>query len=175
MDLGLRRGIVELVPYRPAWKKLFGEEKDRLEEVIGHQVVDIQHIGSTSIPGVPAKPILDMGIAVVDFELSKVCIDPIEELGYHYRGEHGIPRRHYFVKGNPTTHHLHMLEVTSRDWKAHLLFRSCLTQHPDIAQEYAELKIDLAERYRTDREAYQEGKDAFIERILELAQEEKGR
>jgi len=174
MDLGLRRGIVKLVPHRPAWKELFAEEKDRLEEVIGHQVVDIQHIGSTSIPGMVAKPILDIGIAVVDFEASEVSIDPIEGLGYQYRGEHGIPRRHYFVKGNPRTHHLHMLEVNSRDWKAHLLFRSYLTSHPDIAQEYAELKIDLAERYRTDREVYQEGKDAFIERILELAEVEKG-
>lgn len=172
MDLGLQRGIVELVPHRHAWKKLFAEEKDRLEEVIGHQVVDIQHIGSTSIPGMVAKAILDIGIGVVDFEVSKVCIDPIEKLGYQYRGEHGIPRRHYFVKGNPRTHHLHMLEVNSRDWKAHLLFRSYLTSHPDIVQEYVKLKIDLAERYRTDREAYQEGKDAFIERILELAEVE---
>ena len=145
-NLGLHSGIVELVPHRPAWTKLFTEEKDRLEEVIGDQVVDIQHIGSTSIPGMPAKPILDIGIAVVDFAEAKACIGPIEGLGYQYRGEHGIPRRHYFVKGSPRTHHLHMLAVTSQEWKSHLVFRSYMTAHPDAAQEYADLKLDHAER-----------------------------
>lgn len=101
MDLGLPDGIVKLTSFNPAWSKSFAEEKERLDQAVGPQVVEIQHIGSTSIPGMRAKPILDIGIAVVDFEAAKGCIDPIMGLGYKYLGEYGIPRRHFFSPGQP--------------------------------------------------------------------------
>ena len=82
MDLGLPDGIVKLTSFNPAWSESFAEEKERLDQAVGPQVVEIQHIGSTSIPGMRAKPILDIGIAVVDFEAAKGCIDPIMGLGY---------------------------------------------------------------------------------------------
>jgi GrpB-like predicted nucleotidyltransferase (UPF0157 family) len=116
-----------------------------------------------------AKPIIDIGIAVTSFEGASVCVRPVEQLGYEYRGEHGIPRRHYFVKGYPTTHHVHMNEIESRDWQNQVLFRDYLIQHPGLAEEYAALKAELAQLYPTDRDAYTDGKAQFIERVLGMA------
>ncbi len=132
--------------------------------------MDIQHVGSTSIPEMPAKPILDIAVAVESFEGATLCIRPLEELGYTYRGENGIPRRHYFVKGEPRTHHLHMVEATSAMYKEYILFRDYLVQHPDIALEYALLKKRLAQQFVTERQKYQEQKDPFVQRILQLVQ-----
>lgn len=167
--IGLERGVVRLAPYAPEWQRCFEAEKTRLQAAIGQYVLDIQHVGSTSIPGMIAKPIIDIGIAVTSFEEARVCIQPIELLGYEYRGDLKIPRRHYFVKGDPRTYHLHMNEIDSRDWENHVLFRDTLIQHPHLAAEYAVLKADLAQRHPTDRDAYLDGKAPFIERVLRMA------
>lgn len=167
--IGLEAGAVKISPYREEWHSLFLEEKRRLQAVIGEFVLDIQHVGSTSIPGMPAKPIIDLGVAVENFERAAVCIEPLEGLGYVYRGENGIPRRHYFSKGDPRTHHLHMNEISSLDWENHILFRDFLIDHPELAGEYARLKMELAGRFPLDREAYLDGKGPFIERVLRLA------
>jgi GrpB-like predicted nucleotidyltransferase (UPF0157 family) len=168
--IGLERGIVRLVPYTKEWERLFQAEKSRLQAAIGNYVLDIQHVGSTSIPGMVAKPIIDIAIAVESFEEAAVCIKPIEQLGYEYKGENGIPRRHYFTKGDLRTHHVHINEIGGRNWKDHLLFRDYLTLHAEIAKEYAELKLALARRYLADRQSYLEGKVPFIERVLQLAE-----
>jgi len=167
--LGIPRDIVRLVPYTPEWVRLFDEERRQLQDAVGEHVLDIQHIGSTAIPGMIAKPLLDIAIAVADFEAARVCVEPIAALGYEYRGEGGIPRRHYFVKGEPRTHHVHMVEIGSQDWRQCLLFRDHLIRHPEAARQYAELKRLLAAEHRTDRAHYQAGKAAFVERILERA------
>jgi len=104
MDLGLPDGIIQLFPFNPEWSESFTGEKRHLDHAVGDQVVDIQHIGSTSLPGMPAKPILDIGIAVVDFEAAKDCVDPIVGLGYEYKGEYGIPRMHFFLSGAARGH-----------------------------------------------------------------------
>jgi GrpB-like predicted nucleotidyltransferase (UPF0157 family) len=168
-SIGLPSSMVVLFPYTIAWKRLFEEERALLQASLGDQILDIQHVGSTSIPGMRAKPIIDIAIAVRNFEKAKVCIVPIEHLGYQYKGEFGIPRRHYFVKGDPRTHHLHMNEIGSRDWVDQLLFRDYLIRHPQSAQEYANLKIELAQRFPADREAYLEAKAPFIQHILQMA------
>lgn len=129
-------------------------------------VLEVQHIGSTSIPGMPAKPILDIGVAVANFEEAVRCVPLMERLGYSYKGENGIARRHYFVKGEPRTHHLHMLEVTSAEWKNHLLFRDYLRANLRTARAYADLKQQLATSFADDREAYQNGKENFINTVL---------
>lgn len=167
--IGLERGALKLAPYTVQWKRLFEAEKALLHAAVGDYVLAIEHVGSTSIPRMLAKPILDIGIAVRDYEEARICVEPIRALGYEYVGEHGMPRRHYFVKGDPTTHHLHMLEATSLDWENMMLFREYLIQHPEAARQYAELKMELARRSPADREAYQDGKAPLIERILELA------
>jgi GrpB-like predicted nucleotidyltransferase (UPF0157 family) len=167
--LGLEKGVVRLVLYSPEWAKLFDEEKRLLMALIGDYVLDIQHIGSTSVPGLIAKPILDIGIAIEDFEEGKRCIQPIESLGYEYKGENGIPGRHYFVKGNPTTHHLHIVEINSEEWKKNITFRDSLRKNEMLAEEYAKLKLELAEKFKYNRVAYTDGKTDFINYVLNLA------
>ena len=102
--LGLKRGELRVSPYWEEWKALFEIEKRDIEKAIGDYIEDIQHVGSTSIPGMPAKPILDIAIAVKDFEEARICIKPLCNMGYTFKGENGIPRRHYFLKGEPCTH-----------------------------------------------------------------------
>jgi GrpB-like predicted nucleotidyltransferase (UPF0157 family) len=167
--IGLERGVVRLVPYTSEWLQLFEVGKNALQQVVGANILDIQHVGSTAIPGMLAKPTIDIVIAVTDFEQAKVYIPLIEGLGYEYRGEQGIPSRHMFAKGNPRTFHVHMFEMENLESMNHLLFRDNLCQHPDAVQEYAQLKLQLATQYSQDREAYTEGKAAFIKRVLQLA------
>jgi len=169
MSIGLEKGVVRLAPYSSEWPKLFEEEEKLLRGLIGKCVIDIQHIGSTSIPGMTAKPILDIGIAIARFQEGKRCVKPIESLGYEYRGENGIPGRHYFAKGDPRTHHLHMLELDSEEWRKHITFRNFLRENKEMAREYARLKRDLAEKFRNDRLSYTEGKSDFVAAILKMA------
>ena len=164
-------GPIQLFAYESGWQILFLEERDQLQASIGEYVLDIQHIGSTSIPGMTAKPILDIGIAITNFEEGVRCIQPMEKLGYTYKGENGIPRRHYFVKGAPRTHHVHMVELESEDWRSHLLFRDSLIKNPETARSYERLKRELAQQFVTERAAYQAGKNSFIKALLHKARE----
>jgi GrpB-like predicted nucleotidyltransferase (UPF0157 family) len=165
--IGLEKGVVRLEPYTPEWKRIFEAEKAALHEKLGSMVSDIQHVGSTSIPGMPAKPIIDIAIGVADFYEARRCISLIEAQGYEYRGEFGIPKRHYFSKGDPRTFHIHMLEIGSQNWNDLLLFRDTLSTHSEMAAEYASLKRRLASRFPRDREAYLEGKAEFIKKLLD--------
>ncbi len=125
-SIGLEQGIVRVVPHSEQWHGLFEEEKARIQAAIGDRVLDIQHVGSTSIPGIVAKPIIDVAIAVRDFDEVRICIEPLVRLGYEYRGEMGIPRRHFFTLGDPRTVHIHMNEITSADWQNQIRFRDAL-------------------------------------------------
>jgi len=170
--IGLEKGVVLIMPYTPEWRRIFETEEILLLEKLDKLVLDIQHVGSTAIPGMLAKPIIDIAIAMTDFEQARVCLPLIEELGYEYRGEQGIPRRHMFARGNPRIFHVHMLEIESLEWRNHLLFRDYLNQHPDAAMEYVQLKLRLATQYPQDREAYTDGKASFIQQVLQLAKAE---
>jgi GrpB-like predicted nucleotidyltransferase (UPF0157 family) len=171
--IGLERDIIRLEPHNPEWALLYERERACLAAALGCHVLDLQHVGSTAIPGIRAKPILDIAAAVASYEAAAVCIAPLEALGYTYRGEHGIPRRRYFVlrasEGETTLVHLHMLEIHSAEWENHLLFRDYLRAHPRDAQAYQALKEQLMARYPDDRGAYTEGKEAFVSRTLERA------
>jgi GrpB-like predicted nucleotidyltransferase (UPF0157 family) len=171
--IGLPKGTVALFPYNIVWKCMYEEEKELLQAILGDNIIDIQHVGSTSIPGMIAKPIIDVAIAIEKFENAFVNIKPIENLGYEYKGEFGIPRRHYFVKGDPRTHHIHMVEIESPDWINQILFRDYLIKHPKSSKAYADLKMELAKRFPVDREAYTDGKAPFIKQVLLLASSEK--
>ncbi|MFW9902963.1 MAG: GrpB family protein [Candidatus Thorarchaeota archaeon] len=165
--IGLNHGVVKLSPYSKKWKQVYLNEKQQLEVAIGDHILEIQHIGSTSIPNMIAKPIIDIAVAVHDFKEAFKCVEPLENLEYEYKGEFGIPNRHFFVKGNPRIFHLHMLEISSQEWKNHIDFRDFLTHNPDKAKQYVELKKMLARRFSTDRDAYTEAKASFIENILQ--------
>jgi GrpB-like predicted nucleotidyltransferase (UPF0157 family) len=136
-----------LAPYDPAWPAAFEKERARLQAAIGAWAVDIQHVGSTSIPGIAAKPIIDIGVALRSFEDALYCISPLVELGYECLGEYGIPRRIYFRKRTDTpipgqvhnngigrTHQVHMYERTHEQFLGHIAFRDYLRAHPEARQ-----------------------------------------
>ena len=172
--LGLKRGELRVFPYREEWKTLFEIEKRDIKKAIGDYIEDIQHVGSTSIPGMPAKPILDIAIAVKDFEEARVCIEPLCGMGYTFKGENGIPRRHYFLKGEPCTHHIHLLEKDSGEWEKLILFRDYLRSNQNTAEEYKELKRDLLQRLQGDRKAYQAAKSDFVEAVIRKSRLDRG-
>lgn len=166
MVLGLASGEVSLARAHDAWVVAYEQERAGIVEALGEHVLDIQHVGSTSIPNVPAKPILDILVGVRDFAEANVCVAPMVAMGYAYRGENGIPRRHYFVKGVPRTHHVHMVEVRSDDWGKTLRFRDLLRENRALADKYAREKERLVLIHHGNREAYQREKGRMIESIL---------
>lgn len=154
-------------PYRSEWESCFRHEREGILECIGPLVTKVEHVGSTAVRGMIAKPILDIAIAVEDFDEARACIAPLEtRLGYTFMGEHGIPRRHYFVKGEPRTHHIHMVEGHSEEWLRMIHFRDRLRDSPILADRYAKLKLRLIRQLGADREAYQEGKSDFIGSVV---------
>lgn len=167
--LGLPKGIVKLEPHSKFWRQSFAAEAARIREAVGEYILAIEHVGSTSIGGIAAKPIIDMAVALKNLADGEKCIAPLENVGYEYRGEHGIAGRFYFVKGEPRTHHLHMVAAGSDCWRSHLLFRDYLRASQAAAKEYERLKIDLAEKFPGDRDAYLKGKRVFIENVLRFA------
>ena len=169
--LGLDRKSIELVPHRSEWKSLFESEADLLRGVVGNHIIAIEHIGSTSISGLEAKPIIDILVGVQKLSDAEKCIAPLAEIGYEYRGESGIAERFYFRKGRTdvSTHHLNIVETTSDFWREHLLFRDYLRRHADAAQSYGKLKRELALKHEGNRPAYTEAKANFIKSVLEKA------
>jgi GrpB-like predicted nucleotidyltransferase (UPF0157 family) len=162
---------IEVVPYDPTWPARFEEERRLLEGVLGSWLEGgIHHVGSTAVPGLPAKPVIDILAGVRDREEARAAFDLLAALGYCY-----FPYRsdemHWFCKPSPAfrTHHLHLVEPGESRFAAELAFRDELRSHPETAAEYAALKLRLAERYRDDREAYTEGKAGFIEAIVARA------
>ncbi|MEI8134200.1 MAG: GrpB family protein [bacterium] len=156
--------------YDPRWQILFQEEKALLMEEIGHYVAEIQHIGSTAVEGLAAKPVIDIMIGLRRILDSPDCIMPIEAMGYEYHPEFEdeFPERRYFrkMRGTTRTHQIHMVEIDTDFWKRHLRFRDYLRANPESAQEYATLKRGLAEEHTNDREAYTNAKSEFIQEIL---------
>jgi GrpB-like predicted nucleotidyltransferase (UPF0157 family) len=166
---GLPMDAVEVVAYDPAWPATFEREAVRLRESLGPAILDIEHIGSTAVPGLAAKPIIDMMLVVDDFDTARPLVRQVEELGYWYCGENGIPRRHYFIRedaAGTVTHHLHALETGSLEARKHRLLREHLRANPAARDSYASLKLALAAQHANDRRAYQQGKTHLIERIL---------
>jgi GrpB-like predicted nucleotidyltransferase (UPF0157 family) len=168
--IGLERGTVRVVAYTPEWAHLFEEERRCLQDALGAFALRIEHVGSTSVEGLAAKPIIDIAVAVGDLSRVETCVGALAALGYEHKGENGVPGRQYFAKGQPRTHHLHMFESESEGWRAHLRFRDRLRAYPSLVEEYAKLKRRLAGEFPTDRGAYTKAKASFVERVLESAE-----
>ncbi len=162
--------VIEVVPYDPRWPKAFEEEAKKLEGILGHNLVKIYHIGSTSVPGLHAKPIIDIMIVVKDILDVDNVTKHFEELGYRAHGELGIPFRRHFQKGDfIRTHNIHIFEEGAGEIENHIHFRDYLRSSPQAAAEYAELKIQLAKLHPKNMIAYLEGKEGFVHKILNLA------
>lgn len=171
-----KKDQVKLVPYSSEWPLLAQTEIDKIKSVFPQNaIIDIQHVGSTAIPGLSAKPILDIQIAVASLENMKLMAVPIlQKLGYEYWSANPDPKRMFFVKGMPPygekrTHHVHIFEQNSDHWRNKLLFRDYLRSNPDVAEEYERLKIKLAQEHLYDREKYTDEKLNFVNHVLQLA------
>ena len=159
--------IIEVVPYDPEWETKFRIEADFLKKVFGDELLDVFHIGSTAIPRILAKPIIDLLPVVRDIERVDVFTEPLEQQGYIAKGEYGILGRRYFVKGSEEKHlfHIHVFQEGSPEITRHLLFRDYMRAHPLEAEEYSQLKSELAQKYRRDGQAYTQAKSGFIQEI----------
>jgi GrpB-like predicted nucleotidyltransferase (UPF0157 family) len=163
---------VRLTPYDPAWPDAFERERAALEAAIGPWAVGgIHHVGSTAVPGLAAKPIVDILVGVEDLESSRECFEPLARLEYLY-APYRSEEMHWFCKPRPDrrTHHLHLAPVTGRRYADELAFRERLRADPETAERYAKLKRELADRFPEDREAYTEAKTDFIRAVLDEAQ-----
>ncbi len=167
----MNQAPVIIVDYDPCWPRLFEQEKDLILRTLAGMEVRVEHVGSTSVRGLAAKPIVDIMVEVASREDGERAVPLLTAQGYMYEGEAGIPGRFYFDKGEPRTHHLHMYPRGNPEWERHILFRDYLRAHSDVVQAYAELKRALAEKYRNDRPAYTDAKTEFIAAIIARARE----
>jgi GrpB-like predicted nucleotidyltransferase (UPF0157 family) len=176
MMIGQHKRDITIVSYRQAWPELYNQEAARLLEALGENALQIEHIGSTSIPGLAAKPIIDMMVAVVSYAQALELIPVVEGLGYEYKPHDIIPERVYFSKEREPeyrTHHLNLTEPDSGFWKDQLAFRDYLRANDEFAAEYVELKRRLAEEHALTGQIPLQGKTKFVARILEMAEDEK--
>jgi GrpB-like predicted nucleotidyltransferase (UPF0157 family) len=183
LDQRIRRVVQEdvaIVPYDPRWPDLFRQEKDHLLTCLPHDLVGrIEHFGSTAVPGLAAKPVVDILVEVTDLQATRTRIAPIlEAQGYDYFwrptfGDDGPPFYAWFIKRDPAsgdrTHHIHMVEPRFAEHWERLLFRDYLIAHPEVAREYADLKTRLSAAFPNDRVAYTRGKTEFVVQVTAQA------
>lgn len=170
--LGLKKNEVRLVKYTEDWTTSFEQEKQTLEKIIGKGLVDIQHIGSTAIPGIQTKPLVDILIGVKEIEDVQM-FDTVElrEAGYYHLRRVRIEGKEVFAKFSSLeppvkTHVVHVVEIGKSWWRDHLYFRDYLLEHRGVAEQYEDLKQSLAAKYPTNEKAYADAKRAFVEKVL---------
>ncbi|HEX8336370.1 MAG TPA: GrpB family protein [Pyrinomonadaceae bacterium] len=159
---------VEVVPHDPRWRDAFEAEAGHVASALGANVEAVHHIGSTAIPNIYAKPVIDMLVEVRELAEVDGRSTAMESLGYEVMGEYGIPGRRYFRKDKREgvrTHHVHAFEAGSAEAARHLAFRDYMLAHPGEAQRYSELKKRLAEEHPQSLDGYMDGKDAFIKEM----------
>lgn len=166
--------IVNLSDHNPNWEKQFDYEKKRIIDVLGDKAIGIEHIGSTSIKGIKAKPIIDILVGVHEINEVSIFVIPLRQIEYEYVPKPDFKERRFFRKGvwGKGTCHLHICEFNSNEWIEKLLFRDYLRLNPQVAEEYASLKKELASRYKFDRPTYTKKKEPFIKTIIEKARQE---
>lgn len=172
--VGLERGTVELEPHRSEWKTAYESEADRLRRVVGDRIREFEHVGSTAVDGLPAKPIIDVLGLVDSLETARDLVPVLENHGYERRPNDDVEDRVFLAKG-PETDRTHYLSLTTPDSDTHreqLAFRDYLRANPDIAREYGTLKRELAAQYPDERATYTAEKSDFVESALEDALDE---
>jgi GrpB-like predicted nucleotidyltransferase (UPF0157 family) len=169
-SLGLESGVVRLVAYDSTWPGLFAAEAARIADAVRARELPplvLEHVGSTSVPGLAAKPILDVLAGHRTDVPAASYVDAITAAGYVYRGDRGLPGREFFRRGDPRSHHVHLTAIGGSYWRDYLGFRDALRADASLAAEYGALKAILAARHPRDRESYIEGKTAFVRRVVE--------
>jgi GrpB-like predicted nucleotidyltransferase (UPF0157 family) len=164
-------GPIVVVPHDPDWPRLFEAERELLERILGPWLqAGVHHIGSTAIPGIAAKPVIDMMAGVRDLEEARAAFDPLREQSY-LSAPHRPDIAHHFAKPSlhRSTHGLHLTQPGSDLWRERIAFRDALRSDPALAAEYETLKLRLAEEHRHDGAAYTRHKRAFVARVLARA------
>ncbi len=158
---------VEVLPYDRNWPSVFRKEAQKLWGLLGENVAAIHHIGSTSIPGMAAKPIIDILLVVRDHDLLDACNETMSALGYQPMGENGLPGRRYFrkLRGDLHLFHIHAFEEGHADIARHINFRDYFRAHPGDARAYQDLKLSLAAQFPFGPEDYSSGKTDFIQAV----------
>jgi GrpB-like predicted nucleotidyltransferase (UPF0157 family) len=159
---------ITVVDHDPGWPARFEQEAALLDDAIGTWVTGgIHHVGSTAVPGLAAKPVIDVLAGVVDLETAKACFEPLSRLQYLY-APILADQMHWFCKPDPATrtHHLHLVPTDSPAFRSELAFRDYLRAHHETADDYETLKWSLAARFEHDRQAYTQGKTGFIVDVL---------
>jgi len=169
--LGLKRGIVKLMPYQKQWQNEFLKEKDYLHSLFGDKI-RIEHVGSTSVKGLLAKPIIDIILGLtsdINLEQIKTILSTNQ---YNDRGDEFVEGEYLFVKGTEDirTHHLHLIDYNSNLWKNYIFFRNYLKSDKTALNQYNQLKLELARKFATDRKAYTASKADFIQKILKITE-----
>ncbi len=162
---------VYIVAYDPSWPTLFAQERNRLLETARQWIEEVEHVGSTAIPGLDAKPVIDLMVGLKSMADASSCVEPLTNLGYSYWAEGAQPHHNLFVRFvdpvlSALTHNFHLVEADGQYWEERLLFRDYLRNHPETAKEYAELKYMLSTRHRDDREAYTAAKADFVSEVV---------
>lgn len=160
---------LQLVPYDPAWPVRFATEAASVRAVLGDVVIAIEHVGSTAVPGLAGKPVLDLALAVPSKAAADRCIRALEGLGYEYRGPHGDdPQRRYYVRDvdGMRVAQIHLYVLPAPAWDEKLAFRDALRANPELAAEYAAEKYRVAQAVGWDKAEYSLAKGPFIERVL---------
>ena len=166
-------GIISVEPYHPAWPAIYNQEAERWKSALCDLLLDIQHIGSTAVPGLAAKPIVDILLVVTSLQELDACDAAIKAMGYMPRGEYGISGRRYFIKGGDRrTHHVHAFANGSQHIVRHLAFRDYLRRHPDLAEQYAAIKRKAVAACGGSSAIYSQLKNDFICCHEKLALEE---
>lgn len=176
MILGVKRKTVKILEYTPEWKNEYSKEKAILESALKDYNVDIQHVGSTSIVGCRAKPIIDIAIGVPSLAYGKNLIPILQEIGYYYDGRADFGVRYFLKKceNDIETHFIHIEDKNSRIWQNHTVFRDYMNINPDKVTEYSNLKEDLFQKFYDDRKGYTRAKEQYIGKIIEEALKEFG-
>ncbi|MED4907449.1 GrpB family protein [Brevibacillus centrosporus] len=158
---------IVIVEYEPEWVLLFEELRTFILPVVRDIIVSIEHVGSTSVPGLAAKPIIDIDVVVRTQEGVLSAIQGLASLGYVHEGDLGVSGREAFIPPSDVKwHHLYVCTYDNAEYKRHILFRDYLRSHPEEAKKYGELKLELAQKYVNDRIAYTEAKGQFVNRVL---------
>ncbi|WP_010291871.1 GrpB family protein [Clostridium senegalense] len=163
---------IEVAEYNSSWKKEFMKESKLIEDIMKEEIIKIHHIGSTSIPDIFAKPVIDVLLEVKDINNTDEYNNELSKLGYISKGEYGISGRRFFLKGvYHRTHHIHVFETGNLEIEKHLNFRDYMIAHPEEAKMYGELKKELAIKFKHDIDSYCNGKNQFIKDIDRKAYE----
>lgn len=172
--MALQRGIVELDNFSLEWAKDYEKEKKLLKEVLGDRALEIHHVGSTSIKGLNAKPIIDILVAIEDLNMIEEIEELLKEYDYSNRGHQGVEDRYFFAKGpeEARTHYIHFVEPNNNTYYNLVLFKKYLIEHEEYIKKYCDLKQELAEKYPDDRKKYTAGKSEFISEVVRLARDE---